>query len=71
LCYNVADNMHTISNVKALEMALSKIPKEEYINLICHSDRDSQYCSKEYTKILKDCQISISIGKTAHDNAFA
>jgi len=71
LGYNVSDNMRTISNIKALKMALSKIPKEEYINLIHHSDRGSQYCSKEYTKILKDCQISISMGKTAQDNAFA
>ena len=52
-------------------MALSKIPKDEYVNLIHHSDRGSQYGSKEYMKILRDYQISISMGEIAQDNAFA
>lgn len=71
LGYNVADNMRTTSNIKALKMALSKIPKEEYKYLIHHSDRGSQYCSKEYTKLLTERHIGISMGEIAQDNAFA
>lgn len=71
LGYNVSDNMRTASNIKALKMALSKIPEDEYVSLIHHSDRGSQYGSKEYMNILRDCQVSISMGETAQDNAFA
>ena len=71
LGYNVADNLRSTSNIKALKMALSNIPKDKCKNLIHHSDRGSQYGSKDYIKILTDNQISISMGEIAQDNAFA
>lgn len=71
LGYNVGDNMRVECNVRALKMALSKIPKSSLKTMIHHSDRGSQYGSKEYIKILKDNQIEISMGMIAQDNAFA
>ncbi|MDD2475670.1 MAG: DDE-type integrase/transposase/recombinase [Dysgonamonadaceae bacterium] len=46
LGYNVADNLRTASNIKALKMALSKIPKQAYKNLIHHSDRGPSMAAK-------------------------
>ena len=71
LGYNVGDNMRAGCNVKALKMALSKIPVEERSSMIHHSDRGSQYGSKEYIDLLKANCISISMGEIAQDNAFA
>lgn len=60
--YQVADNLEAINNVRALEMALTTLPSEsaEY-HLIHHSDRGLQYCSKEYVKLLRSNNITISM----------
>lgn len=71
LGYNVSNNMRTQSNIKALKMALKKIPKSQYNRIIHHSDRGSQYGSKEYVKVLTDKGIKISMGEIAQDNAYA
>ena len=71
LGYNVGDNMRVECNLKALKMALKKIPKQYLKTMIHHSDRGSQYGSKEYVKLLKDNGIKISMGMKAQDNAFA
>lgn len=71
LGYNVSDNLRAESNLKALKMALKKIPQSEYHKIIHHSDRGSQYGSKEYVELLKGNKIKISMGETAQDNAFA
>jgi len=71
LGYNVSDNLRATSNMKALKMALPKIPKDNYDTLIHHSDGGIQYQCLDYTKILTDNNISISMGKIAQDNAFA
>jgi transposase InsO family protein len=71
LGYNVCDNMRKEANLKALKMALKQISPEQRKNMIHHSDRGSQYGSNEYTKILKENGIKISMGLKAQDNAYA
>jgi transposase InsO family protein len=71
LGYNVCDNMRKEANVKALKMALKGISFAQRKNMIHHSDRGSQYGSNEYTKILKDTGVRISMGLKAQDNAYA
>lgn len=71
LGYSLSDNMRKESNVKALKMALKRISPTQRKNMIHHSDRGSQYGSKEYTNILKEAGIQISMGLIAQDNAYA
>jgi len=71
LGYNLADNLRAECNVKALNMALKKIPKTNLKSLIHHSDRGSQYSSKLYTELLKEAGIQISMGEKAQDNPYA
>lgn len=71
LGYHVGDNMRTESNIKALQMALKKVPAADRKNMVHHSDRGAQYGSREYIKLLRQNGIKISMGKTAHDNAYA
>lgn len=65
--YQITDNMRTAANIKALRMALVNNQPP----LIHHSDRGSQYGSKEYTQYLLNHKIHISMAKSAQDNAFA
>lgn len=65
--YQVSESMRTIANVRALAMALKDHPAPE----IHHSDRGSQYGSKEYTFLLKENKTQISMGIKAQDNAYA
>jgi transposase InsO family protein len=71
LGWNVGDNLRAECNLKALKMALSKIPKSHLKTMIHHSDRGSQYGADEYTKLLRDNEIKISMGMKAQDNAYA
>ena len=59
------------TTVKALEMAL--INRETKNQLIHHSDRGLQYCSKEYTDLLKKNNILISMTQEydPYENAVA
>lgn len=70
--YYLADNMKTESTIKALEMAI-KFRKYPNRKLIHHSDRGFQYCSNEYTKMLKDNRIKISMTEVydPYENAIA
>ena len=52
LGYSVSEQMKTSDILPALEMAL-KNKKGPLMDLIHHSDRGCQYCSKEYIEILK------------------
>ena len=65
----VAERMTTQLVCEALQMALwrRKHPK----NVIIHSDRGSQYCSKEYQKMLKEHHLISSMSKRGdcYDNA--
>ncbi|WP_235849063.1 MULTISPECIES: IS3 family transposase [Bacillaceae] len=65
----MADHMRVELCSTALKMALvNRSPSEK---LIHHSDRGSQYCSKEYIDLLKEegCQISMSRKGNPYDNA--
>ena len=46
---------------KALKQALKRLPKEEASRLIHHSDRGTQYASRQYTNMLKKRGIQISM----------
>jgi len=58
--YNIADNMMTINNIKALKSALQKVISP-FECLIHHSDRGLQYCSFKYTRLLQANNIKISM----------
>src|SRR5690606_29901539 len=70
LGYNLGDNLRTECNIKALKMALKKIPKQFLNQLIQHSESGAQYGRPKYTQRLRHCGISSSMGKIAHDNAY-
>jgi len=70
--YHLSDQLTAAGPVVALEMAILSYG-ENVAGLIHHSDRGSQYCSHEYTEILKDREISISMTQSGdpRDNAIA
>lgn len=69
--YYISDNLKASSAVRALKMALRILPKSK--TTIHHSDRGIQYCSYEYTDLLKLNNISISMTEDSdpRDNAIA
>ena len=68
--YSVNDHMRTKGNLEAMKMALKRVDYQPWA-LIHHSDRGSQYGSREYTQLLKDNSIHISMGTVAWENAYA
>jgi putative transposase len=68
--YSLADNMRAENNIKALRMALQLRGIENYEGkLIHHSDRGSQYISNDYTNLLEDYGIQISMCSNVLENA--
>lgn len=70
--YELCSNMEASSTLKALKMAVKgRIYRN--LQLIHHSDRGLQYCSKLYTDYLADNNISISMTENGspYDNAVA
>lgn len=69
--YRVGENLSASETIKALEMALLQRNKE--VELIHHSDRGVQYCSKEYVGLLQKNTIKISMAETGnpYENAIA
>jgi len=63
--YQLADNLRTINSINALKNAI-KSRKYPERSLIHHSDRGFQYCSPDYTKMLNDNNIEISM-TSKHD----
>jgi transposase InsO family protein len=59
--YSVAETLEAVNCKTALLMALEHITKGQVRDLIHHSDRGIQYCSKEYTQILEANHIQISM----------
>lgn len=59
--YNLADNLSAVNALQALQMALYALDAEICKNLIHHSDRGIQYCTKEYTDLLHRHGIRISM----------
>jgi len=68
--YSVADNMRAEQNIKALQMALDLRGINHYNKkLIHHSDKGSQYISNDYTDLLNDFGIQISMCNIVYENA--
>ena len=69
--YKLANNLMASTTSKALKLAV-KSRKYKH-QLIHHSDRGLQYCSKEYTGILKENHIQISMTESydPYENAIA
>ena len=68
--YNVADNMRAEQNIKALQMAYDLRGIDNYQQgLIHHSDKGSQYISNDYTELLADFGIQISMCNIVYENA--
>jgi len=70
--YHLADSLETMQTIKALKMALEKLPPD-HGGLTHHSDRGIQYCSAEYVQLLSSAGIKISMTETGdpRDNAIA
>jgi transposase InsO family protein len=69
--WHLSDNLSIEGSVCALKRALKQNLLTD--KLIHHSDRGVQYCSKEYVKILKNNNITISMTEENHcyENAMA
>jgi transposase InsO family protein len=69
--YYVSDSLSLTGSLKALQMALRGV--EDPQGLIHHSDRGIQYCSDEYTRLLrrKGVLISMAAKGNAYENAIA
>lgn len=68
--YHVADNMRAENNIHALQMALTIRGIRDFEKkLIHHSDRGSQYVSNDYTDLLNDHGIQISMCRDVLENA--
>lgn len=69
--HSASDNMFAINNQKALSMAMNTRRQKQYTGLIHHSDKGSQYSSKEYVKMLSSANIQISMAETCLENSYA
>jgi len=69
---HVSNNLSSLNNLIALNNALKTLDKPVPV-LIHHSDRGSQYCSKDYTDVLKKNHILISMTENGdpRENAIA
>ena len=68
--YSISDNMRAENNISALRMALEQRGTNNYRHrLIHHSDRGDQYVAEEYTQILDEYKIRISMCIDVLENA--
>ncbi len=69
----LSETLDAAGSVLALKMALSEVSVAELDKLIHHSDRGVQYCCKEYTGVLLENKISISMAEIGnpYENAVA
>ena len=69
--YKLLDNLTAEGPLRALKMGLSSVPLDRRKGLIHHSDRGVQYCSIDYSKLLKNngCIMSMSAKGNPYDNA--
>ena len=70
--YDVRKDLSSEGCINALQMALANRGRNIH-SLIHHSDRGSQYCSRQYVDILKENQIAISMTNNGdpYENALA
>lgn len=73
ISYHIAQNLDAVESIKALKMALLTLNPNLKYQLIHHSDRGIQYCSKDYVKLLQDNNIMISMTENGDplENAIA
>ena len=71
--YNLGQTLETLESLQALRMALSALGAESHSQLIHHSDRGIQYCSKAYVGLLEEHAIKISMTENGNplENAVA
>lgn len=73
--YQLWETLEAEGCIRALKKAISGLLSrpDDCFELIHHSDRGIQYCSKEYTQMLKDNQIQISMTQNGDplENAIA
>jgi transposase InsO family protein len=69
--YDLSDSLSAKGSIRALKMAIKA--KNYTGRLLHHSDRGYQYCSKEYTQLLKENNIEISMTEKydPYENALA
>jgi putative transposase len=69
--YKHSDNLEAGTSLQALKMAFKHRCYKQA--LVHHSDRGLQYCSKDYTSLLKENNVSISMTQNGspYDNAIA
>lgn len=69
--WHLSDSLKIAGAISALKMAIRQCPETK--ELIHHSDRGIQYCSKDYVKLLKKSKIKISMTEENHcyENATA
>lgn len=67
--HSIADNMRAENNVVALQMAIKTRGVEKYHHsLIHHSDKGTQYASDDYTNLLEEHEIRISMCNEVYEN---
>ncbi len=59
--YSLGDSLASEYPCEALKQALKRLPKKDASDLIHHSDRGTQYASRQYTNMLKKRGIQISM----------
>lgn len=69
--YAASHHLKASLNMQALKMAFESQKGKDLFGLIHHSDRGTQYCSKQYTTMLRSKGIQISMGNKAWENAHA
>ena len=70
LGYQASDHLRASANLAALKMAINK-RRGNIEGLVHHSDRGSQYVEKQYTGLLENKGVHISMGNKAQENAYA
>jgi putative transposase len=70
--HHAAETLEAVETAKALKKAIGHLP-EKTQDLIHHSDRGLQYCSTEYTALLREKGIQISMTENGdpYENALA
>ena len=68
--YHAGIGLESAANIKALEMMIKRRGQKNVKGVIHHSDRGSQYHSKEYLKALKENDIRVSMCDAAWQNAY-
>jgi transposase InsO family protein len=71
--YNVSETLESFESIQSLKMALSDLGSESHFQLVHHSDRGIQYCSKDYVDLLNQNNIKISMTENGDplENAIA